>query len=54
MVPTSTPGFSVTKYEDKSGFRTISTCSLKFDNVRVPAATWLVVRLAWARASASL
>ncbi|MCI8414085.1 MAG: acyl-CoA dehydrogenase, partial [Ruminiclostridium sp.] len=38
MVPTSTPGFSVTKYEDKSGFRTISTCSLKFDNVRVPAA----------------
>ena len=37
MVPTSTPGFSVTKYEDKSGFRTISTCSLKFENVRVPA-----------------
>ena len=38
MVPTSTPGFSVTKYEDKCGFRTISTCSLKFENVRVPAA----------------
>ena len=38
MVPTNTPGFSVTKYEDKCGFRTISTCSLKFDNVRVPAA----------------
>lgn len=38
MVPTDLPGFSVTKYEDKSGFRTISTCSLKFDNVRVPAA----------------
>lgn len=38
MVPTSTPGFSVIKYEDKSGFRTISTCSIKFDNVRVPAA----------------
>jgi alkylation response protein AidB-like acyl-CoA dehydrogenase len=38
MVPTTTPGFSVTKYEDKSGFRTISTCSIKFDNVRVPAA----------------
>lgn len=38
MVPTSTPGYSVTKYEDKSGFRTISTCSLKFENVRVPAA----------------
>jgi len=38
MVPTSTPGFSVTKYEDKSGFRTISTCSIKFENVRVPAA----------------
>ena len=37
MVPTSVPGFSVTKYEDKSGFRTISTCSLKFENVRVPA-----------------
>ncbi|MEG2000629.1 MAG: acyl-CoA dehydrogenase family protein [Evtepia sp.] len=37
MVPTSLPGFSVTKYEDKSGFRTISTCSLKFENVRVPA-----------------
>ena len=37
MVPTSTPGFSVIKYEDKSGFRTISTCSLKFENVRVPA-----------------
>ena len=37
MVPTSTPGFSVTKYEDKCGFRTISTCSLKFENVRVPA-----------------
>ena len=35
MVPTSTPGFSVTKYEDKSCFRTISTCSLKFENVRV-------------------
>ena len=28
----------MTKYEDKCGFRTISTCSLKFDNVRVPAA----------------
>ena len=39
MVPTSTPGFSVTKYEDKSAF---------------PLLTWLVVRLAWARASASL
>ncbi len=38
MVPTNTPGFSVTKYEDKSGFRTISTCSIKFENVRVPAA----------------
>ena len=38
MVPTNTPGFSVTKYDDKCGFRTISTCSLKFDNVRVPAA----------------
>ncbi len=38
MVPTTTPGFSVFKYEDKSGFRTISTCSLKFENVRVPAA----------------
>jgi len=37
MVPATTPGFSVTKYEDKSGFRTISTCSLKFENVRVPA-----------------
>lgn len=37
MVPTSTPGYSVTKYEDKSGFRTISTCSIKFENVRVPA-----------------
>lgn len=37
MVPTNTPGFSVTKYEDKSGFRTISTCSIKFENVRVPA-----------------
>jgi len=37
MVPTNTPGYSVTKYEDKSGFRTISTCSLKFENVRVPA-----------------
>ena len=36
MVPTDIPGFSVTKYEDKCGFRTISTCSLKFDNVRVP------------------
>lgn len=38
MVPTSTPGWEVTKYEDKSGFRTISTCSIKFTNVRVPAA----------------
>lgn len=37
MVPTDTPGFSVTKYEDKCGFRTLSTCSLKFDHVRVPA-----------------
>ncbi|MGN0134519.1 MAG: acyl-CoA dehydrogenase family protein, partial [Anaerotignum sp.] len=37
MVPTSTPGFSVVKYEDKCGFRTISTCTLRFDNVRVPA-----------------
>lgn len=37
MVPTNLPGFSVTKYEDKCGFRTISTCSLKFENVRVPA-----------------
>lgn len=36
MVPTSLPGFSVTKYEDKCGFRTISTCSLKFDHVRIP------------------
>lgn len=38
MVPTDIPGFSVTKYEDKCGFRTISTCSLKFENVRIPAA----------------
>ena len=37
MVPTDTPGFSVTKYEDKCGFRTLSTCSLLFDHVRVPA-----------------
>lgn len=37
MVPTDTPGFSVTKYEDKCGFRTLSTCSLNFDHVRVPA-----------------
>ncbi len=37
MVPAETPGFSVTKYEDKSGFRTLSTCSLNFDHVRVPA-----------------
>lgn len=36
MVPTSTPGFSVVKYEDKSGFRTLSTCTLRFENVRVP------------------
>lgn len=38
MVPTTTPGWEVTKYEDKSGFRTISTCSIKFTNVRVPLA----------------
>ena len=38
MVPTNTPGWEVTKYEDKSGFRTISTCSIKFTNIRVPAA----------------
>ena len=37
MVPTNLPGFSVTKYEDKCGFRAISTCALKFDHVRVPA-----------------
>lgn len=37
MVPAETPGFSVTKYEDKSGFRTLSTCSLNFDHVRIPA-----------------
>lgn len=36
MVPTSTPGFKVTKYEDKSGFRTISTCSIEFTDVRIP------------------
>ena len=38
MVPTTTPGWSVTKYEDKSGFRTISTCDIHLENVRVPAA----------------
>ncbi len=38
MVPTNLPGWSVVKYEDKSGFRTISTCTVRFDNVRVPAA----------------
>lgn len=37
MVPAETPGFSVTKYEDKCGFRTLSTCSLNFDHVRIPA-----------------
>lgn len=37
MVPAETPGFSVTKYEDKCGLRTLSTCSLNFDHVRIPA-----------------
>ena len=38
MVPTNLPGWKVTKYEDKSGFRTISTCSIRMDNIRIPAA----------------
>lgn len=37
MVPTDTPGFSVEKYEDKSGFRTLSTCTLRFKDVHIPA-----------------
>lgn len=37
IVERKRPGVSVTKYENKCGFRTASTCTLKFDRVRVPA-----------------
>ena len=38
---TSTPGFSVTREEDKMGVRASSTAALAFDNCRVPRANLL-------------
>ena len=36
IVETSSPGFSIIKEEDKLGIRGSSTCSLAYDNIRVP------------------
>ena len=36
IVPTDTPGFSVTRHERKMGMRGIATCELTFDNAAVP------------------
>lgn len=37
IVPTDTPGFSVSKHEHKMGMRGSPTTELTFDNVRIPA-----------------
>lgn len=41
IVDRSTPGFSVGKKEKKLGIRSSDTCSLQFDNCRVPAVNML-------------
>ena len=41
VVPTDTPGLSVTKIEDKMGQRASDTAELTFENVRVPQANLL-------------
>jgi alkylation response protein AidB-like acyl-CoA dehydrogenase len=37
IVPTDTPGYEVTSVEDKMGQHASDTCSLRFDNLRLPA-----------------
>ena len=41
LVDKNTPGVSVGKKEDKLGIRASSTCTVHFDNVRVPASNIL-------------
>lgn len=37
IVPTDTPGFSVTRIEEKLGQHASDTCQLQFDDMRIPA-----------------
>lgn len=41
IVPTKTPGYTVTRVEDKMGQNSSDTCALSFENMRVPAANML-------------
>lgn len=41
LVEKPTPGFSIGRKEDKLGIRASSTCELRFDNCRIPAASVL-------------
>ena len=36
MIPKGTPGFDAGHHEDKMGFRNVHTCSLFFDDMRLP------------------
>ena len=37
MIPKGTPGFDAGHHEDKMGFRNVHTCSLFYDDLRLPA-----------------
>ena len=41
IVPTKTPGYTVTRVEDKMGQNSSDTCALSFENMHVPAANML-------------
>ena len=37
ITPTANPGYQVVRKEDKLGHRTVDTCEIRFENMRVPA-----------------
>src|SRR5690606_41992032 len=41
FVPTDTPGYEVTRREDKMGLRDSATCAIRLENCRIPRASRL-------------